>query len=95
VAIYEYQCDQDGVFDVMRPIGTAPASVICARCGGEAMRILSIPMIRSGMRTAWTTAMDHAEKSRHEPEVVTSPPPASGRRRTLSLTPTLRGLPRP
>jgi hypothetical protein len=42
-------------------------------------------------------AIDKAEKSRHEPEVVTSLPPAPAHKRTpvLPLTPTLRRLPRP
>lgn len=97
MAIYEYRCDRDGVFEVTRPLGTAPESVICSACGSEARRVISIPMIRSGPRTAWTAAIDHAEKSRHEPEVVTSLPSTGARRRTpvLPLTPTLRRLPRP
>jgi hypothetical protein len=42
-------------------------------------------------------ALDHEEKTRHEPDIVTSLPPASPRKRTpvLPLTPTLRRLPRP
>jgi hypothetical protein len=42
-------------------------------------------------------AIDHAEKTRHAPDVVTSLPPAGARKRTpvLPLTPTLRRLPRP
>jgi len=38
--------------------------------------------------------MDHAEKSRHEPEVVTSLPPVDGPRRTTALNPKWQGLPR-
>lgn len=96
MALYEYRCEQDGVFEVTRPLGTAPTSVTCSVCGGEARRILSLPMIRSGSRTAWTAAMDHAQKSRYEPDVVTSLPPLTNApRRTIPLTPKLRGLPRP
>ena len=97
MATYEYQCDRDGVFDVTRPLGMAPESVACAVCGGAAKRIFSIPMVKCGSRTAWSTAIERAEKSRHEPEVVTSLPSQGARRRTqvLPLTPTLRGLPRP
>jgi hypothetical protein len=42
-------------------------------------------------------AVDHAEKSRDQPEVVTSLPRAPAHKRTpvLPLTPTLRRLPRP
>ncbi|MFN0304131.1 MAG: zinc ribbon domain-containing protein [Burkholderiales bacterium] len=95
MAIYEYQCDQHGAFDVTRPLGTAPTSVPCSVCGSEARRVFSLATVRSGTRTAWTAAIDHAEKSRHEPEVVTSLPSSGARRRTLSLTPALRRLPRP
>jgi putative FmdB family regulatory protein len=97
VAIYEYRCDEDGVFDVTRPLGTAPESVACPACGREARRVFSIPTIRCGSRPGWMAAIDHAEKSRHEPEVVTSVPAAGAPRRTrvLPLTPTLARLPRP
>lgn len=96
MALYEYRCEQDGVFEVTRSLGTAPASVTCSVCGSEARRILSLPMIRSGSRAAWTAAMDHAQKSRYEPDVVTSLPLLTNApRRTIPLTPKLRGLPRP
>ena len=95
MATYEYRCEQDGVFEVTRPIGTAPASMTCSVCGREARRIISLPTIRSGSRTAWTAAMDRAQKSRYEPDVVTSLPPSGAPSRTIPLTPKLRGLPRP
>ena len=97
MATYEYRCDQDGVFEVARPLGTAPESVTCSVCGSEARRVISIPMIRRGSRTALVAAIEHAEKSRYEPDVVTSLPSTGARRRTtvLPLTPTLRRLPRP
>ncbi len=97
MAIYEYQCDQDGVFEMHLPMGTAPQSVTCAECGGEARRVISLPMVRRGARTAVFTAIGRAEKSRFEPEVVTSLPVTGVHRRTpvLPLTPTLARLPRP
>src|ERR1700674_1746412 len=99
MATYEYRCEQDGVFEVTRPLGTAPESVTCSLCGSEARRVVSMPMVlrgSSGSR-AWVAAMDHAEKSRYEPDVVTSLPSTGARRRTtvLPLTPTLRRLPSP
>ena len=96
MAIYEYQCDQDGVFEVTRPIGTASESLTCRVCGSEARRVFSAPMLFRGSR-ALVAAIDHAEKSRDEPEVVTSLPSTGARRRTpvLPLTPTLQRLPRP
>lgn len=95
MALYEYRCSRDGLFELSWPLGTAPASVGCAVCGSEARRVISVPSIRSGTRTAWVAAMDHAEKSRHEPEVVSSLPRAGGPRRTAPMTPALRRLPRP
>ena len=97
MATYEYRCVQDGLFDITRPLGTAPAFVACTVCGSEARRVISVPMVRTRSRGGWTAAIDHAEKSRYEPEVVTSLPSTGARRRTpvIPLTPTLRGLPRP
>jgi putative FmdB family regulatory protein len=95
--IYEYRCDQHGVSEITRPLGEAPKSVPCLVCGGEAKRVFSVGMIRSGSRGALLAAMDHAEKSRHEPEVVTSLPSTGAKRKTpvVPLTPALRRLPRP
>jgi putative FmdB family regulatory protein len=100
VALYEYRCDRDGVFEVTRPLGTAPESVTCSLCGSEARRVLSMPMLvlsRGSRSRALVAAIDHAEKSRYEPDVVTSLPStgARGRTRVLPLTPTLQRLPRP
>jgi putative FmdB family regulatory protein len=97
VAVYEYRCDQDGVFEITRPLGTAPESVTCSVCGSEARRVFSVPMVKRGSRTAVFAAIEHAEKSRHEPDVVTSLPRTGARRRTpvVPLTPTLARLPRP
>jgi putative FmdB family regulatory protein len=96
VAIYEYRCRADGPFEVVRPIGTAPASIACPVCASEAERVFSSPMVSLAPR-ALVAALEHEEKTRYEPEVVTSLPPAPARKRTpvLPLTPTLRRLPRP
>jgi putative FmdB family regulatory protein len=96
VAIYEYRCERDGAFEVNRPIGTAPTSIACPACAGDAGRVFSRPMVSLAPR-ALVAALDHEEKTRHEPELVTSLPPARARRRTpvLPLTPALRRLPRP
>ena len=96
MAIYEYRCDEDGAFDVSRPIGTAPESIACPVCKTEARRVFSKPML-SSLPGALVAAVDHAEKSRTEPDVVTSLPSTGARRRTpvVPLTPTLRRLPRP
>ena len=96
MAIYEYRCERDGAFDVMLPIGTAPASIACPVCASEAGRVFSSPMLSLAPR-ALVAALDHEEKTRYEPDVVTSLPPRPAHERTpvLPLTPTLRRLPRP
>jgi putative FmdB family regulatory protein len=96
MAIYEYRCERDGAFDVVRPIGTAPASVACPECEDEAVRVFSSPMVSFAPR-ALVAALDHEQKTRYEPEVVTSLPPTGARKRTpmMPLTPTMRRLPRP
>lgn len=96
MAIYEYRCPADGPFEVLRPIGTAPASIACPECAGEAERVFSTPMLSRAPR-ALVAALDHEEKTRSEPDVVTSLPPRPRHQRTpvLPLTPTLRKLPRP
>lgn len=97
MAIYEYRCDQDGLFEITRPLGTAPESATCSVCGSEARRVISVPMFRRGSSSAWAAAIDQAEKSSCEPDVVTSLPSTGARRRTrvVPLTPALRRLPRP
>ncbi len=96
MAIYEYQCDDDGVFEITRSLGALPESIACPVCRSEARRVFSAPMLSRSPR-ALVAAIDHAEKSRHEPAVVSSLPPTGVRKRTpvLPLTPTLRRLPRP
>lgn len=96
MATYEYRCDEDGAFELTRPIGKAPESILCPVCKNEARRVFSKPMLFS-LPHELVAAVDHAEKSRTEPEVVTSLPSAGRRRRTpvLPLIPTLRRLPRP
>ena len=96
MVIYEYRCQQHGVFELMQPMGSAASTALCPQCGSDAMRALSAPSVTRASRTAWFGAVEHAEKSRHEPEVVSSVPSAGARRnRQVSLTPALRRLPRP
>ena len=94
---YEYRCDADGAFEVRCPLGTAPAVAACPACGGEARRVFSPPLLRTGLARPLVAAMDRAERSRDEPDVVTSLPPRDPRRRTpmAPLTPQLQRLPRP
>ena len=74
MAIYEYRCDEDGVFEVTLPLGTAPPAITCPECGGQARRVFTKPMSRSSAPRALVAAIEHEEKSRDEPDVVTSLP---------------------
>lgn len=97
MATYEYRCDEHGVFDQSLPLGTAPESAACPACGSTAQRVISAPMVRCGARSAWSQAIEGAERSRYEPPVVTSVPSrgARGRPRVAPMTPALARLPRP
>ncbi len=97
MALYEYRCETDGNFDIHRPLGTAPESVACVVCGGASRRIISAPMVLTSNRSAWSAAIAHAEKSRYEPEVVSTLPSTGPGRRitTAQMTPALHSLPRP
>jgi putative FmdB family regulatory protein len=96
VAIYEYRCEIHGAFDIARPIGTAPASIACPQCTNEADRVFSSPMVSFAPREL-VAALDHAEKTKTDPDVVTSLPrrPKHERTPVAPLTPALKKLPRP
>jgi putative FmdB family regulatory protein len=97
VAIYEYRCDRHGPVEVRLPIGTAPPSITCSQCGGEAGRVFSTPMMSTRAPRSLVAALEHEEKTRHEPDVVTSLPrrPVGERTPVAPLTPALARLPRP
>jgi putative FmdB family regulatory protein len=97
VAIYDFLCDPHGVFEARLPIGDAPAAHACPVCGAPARRIVSAPMVIGSRRGGWSAAIERAERSRHEPEVVSSVPSAGARPRirTAPMTPQLARLPRP
>lgn len=93
---YQYRCVQDGVFDVSRPIGTAPPRSQCPVCNNESARVFRAPLLSLAPR-ALMAAIDRTEKTSDEPEVVTSLPPRHGRTRSPMATqnPALQRLPRP
>ena len=95
MATYEYRCHHDGFFEIMRPVGSAPSTMICPVCQAEARRVFSKPMLSSVPR-GLVGALEHEEKTQHDPDVVTSLPRTGARKRApvLPLTPTLRRLPK-
>jgi hypothetical protein len=95
VATYQYQCPEHGLLDVIMPIGTAPPNFRCRNCDRDSARVFSAPML-SLVPRALVSAMDRADKSRDQPDVVTSLPPRPLRRPNPALAnPALRKLPRP
>ncbi|NMI01310.1 zinc ribbon domain-containing protein [Pseudonocardia acidicola] len=96
MATYRYRCAQDGVVDVRRPIGTAPATWPCPRCAEDMPRVFTAPMLSFAPR-AQINAIDRAEATAGEPSVVTALPPRPASRRTPMAPPdpALRRLPRP
>jgi putative FmdB family regulatory protein len=95
VAVYEYHCGQHGVFEAVRPMGSGAVPQPCPVCNVDAVRIMSAPALRTGTRRGWSSAIEHCDKSRYAPDVVSRLPPSGAPSRTLNLTPRLRGLPRP
>jgi putative FmdB family regulatory protein len=96
MVIYEFRCPQHSAFELLLPMGAASSQAQCPQCGAVALRQMSAPRVVRSSRSAWFGAIEHAEKSRHEPEVVSAVPSAGARRhRQVSMTPALRRLPRP
>jgi len=84
------------MLEVSQPMGQAADKVPCPVCHDEAVRVFSAPMVSRGPR-ALVTAIDRAEKTRDEPEVVSSLPRRDPSKRTpmAPANPAFRRLPRP
>jgi hypothetical protein len=94
MAVYQYRCGKHGIVEATFPMGTAPGRLRCSSCDGDADRVFSPPLL-SRTPKAVTAAIDHAEKSRVEPDVVSAPiGPARRRRPIAPANPALRQLPR-
>jgi hypothetical protein len=96
LAYYEYRCVRHGVVEISRPVGGAGDREPCPVCDDVAVRVFSAPMISLASR-AVVTAIDRTEKTRDEPEVVSSLPPRHPSKRTpmAPSNPALQRLPRP
>lgn len=78
MVIYQYRCARCGPFDLALPMGGARPESRCTRCDGTARRVYTAPALtRPG--APLTRALDAQEASRHEPQVVSAPPPARRR----------------
>jgi putative FmdB family regulatory protein len=96
MSMYEYRCDQHGSFDLQTSMGDAQPRTACPECGLQVPRVFTAPMTSSTPRSV-TSVLDRTEKSRYEPEVVSSLPrrPAHQRTPTAPANPALQRLPRP
>ena len=70
--VYDFVCDDCGPFEQRRSLAEAGDPMACPRCGKEARRVYSMPNTKR-MPAGLSKAMDRAEKSAHEPEVVRRP----------------------
>jgi putative FmdB family regulatory protein len=95
VPVYQYRCAEHGVFEVTLAMGVAAAWRRCTGCSADARRVFSPPLL-SRTPTAVAAAIEHADKSRFEPEVVAAPVPRPGARAPRTApNPLLQRLPRP
>jgi hypothetical protein len=92
--IYAFRCDGDGDFEVTVPVGRAGTRQPCPICGLDGARVFVTPMVGRVDRRIGS-ALDRAERSRSEPEVVRSLPSDGGAARTEPSHPAWRRLPRP
>ena len=93
MAAFLYRCPADGILEMRWPVGTAPGQVSCPSCAGDARRVYTAPLVSGGSRSA-RALIDRTERTRDEPEVVTSLPRGRAQRRT-ALNPAWQHLPRP
>lgn len=91
--LYEFRCARCGVFDSQHTMAEVPRERACPQCADPARRIFSaVGLTRLGSPQA--KAIDRAQKSASEPEVVSGP--ASRRRATpVTANPKHQKLPRP
>ena len=97
MTLYEYRCRRHGVSSVSLPMGTAPRSIACPVCSAPADRVYSAPMLMTSKSRRLSSVIEQGERSRDQPEVVTSLPPRDVHKRTpmAPANPALRRLPRP
>jgi putative FmdB family regulatory protein len=72
VPIYEFLCENCGPFEERRSFEEAGNPAVCPGCKAAARRVYSMPNLKT-MPAALSNAMNRAEKSAHEPEVVRQP----------------------
>lgn len=91
---YRFSCTTCGAFDLVRPMCDSGAPATCPSCAGTGRRLFSAPALRA-LPAALRGALDAQHRSADAPDVVTAPPPPTGRgQRRVTDARQLR-LPRP
>jgi putative FmdB family regulatory protein len=90
---YTYRCNEDGTFDVRRPIAERSDRESCPRCGQAARLMFSAPALHR-TPAAVREVLTSAERSADTPAVVTSVPPGP-RATPITRDPRHLRLPRP
>jgi putative FmdB family regulatory protein len=96
IAVYLYRCPDHGTTETRCAMGAAPAAVECPACGTPAARVFTAPRLSFGSPVR-RALVERTERTRDEPDVVSSPPPGPGpgRRADVLRNPGLSRLPRP
>lgn len=71
MALYDYDCATCGPFELARPMAESARPAHCPSCGRTARRVFTPPGLRL-LERPLRSALDHEEKSAHQPEVSTS-----------------------
>ncbi len=66
--IYEYECDQHGLFEELRPMSRSAEGAECPECAAASPRVLS-PTRTNVVPRAVSVAHARNEKSQHSPDV--------------------------
>jgi putative FmdB family regulatory protein len=70
--VYEYECGEHGLFELIRNISESSEPAPCPDCSLPGARVLSAPHL-SVMPRSQILARDRNERSRHEPRISKSP----------------------
>ena len=94
--LYEFRCPEGTQFEASFSMSRAPQVLECPACGQESRRRISAPKL-SISGSAEFKLIDSTKRSAHEPEVVSSRLPASGKAQSSRYThnPLHQKLPRP
>ncbi|MEE1621737.1 zinc ribbon domain-containing protein [Zafaria sp. Z1313] len=91
--LYEFRCPEGTSTEASFSMASAPDVVDCPCCGGPARRRMGVPRLSIGGSAAFGL-IDRAERSAHEPDVVTSLPGAGRRAPRYTSNPLHQKLPR-